>query len=73
MKKMSDVFNGKPCGFSPRMTDEQVRRGQHAINHVDALAAALEGCAELLLKISFESADEYQSAVAALAAYRGKS
>lgn len=42
MKKMSEIFNGKPCGFSVRMTDEQVSAGQHCINHADALADALE-------------------------------
>jgi hypothetical protein len=48
MKRMSDVFNGEPCGFSTRMTDEQVRAGQHAINHVDALADALDALLSML-------------------------
>ena len=42
MKKMSEVFNGKPCGFSVCMSDEQVRAGQHCINHADSLADALD-------------------------------
>jgi hypothetical protein len=74
MKRMSEVFNGKPCGFSTRMTDDQVRAGQHAINHIDALADALAVAAELLGAAHaecIESERAYHQALAALAAYRG--
>lgn len=47
MKTMKEVFNGKPCGFSTRMTDEQVRHGQHAINCHDELVNALDEMAKL--------------------------
>lgn len=46
MKTMKQVFDGKPCGFSPRMTDEQVRYAQHAINCHDDLKAALQAFAD---------------------------
>lgn len=75
MKKMSDVFElpikHARLPYLLYSTDyEEDVAIVNAINHVDALAEALEDCAELLLKISFESSDEYQSAMAALAAYR---
>ena len=71
MKKMIEVFNGKPCGFSTRMTDEQVRAGQHCINHSDALADALS---DLLHEINNGGSIRYpvEIAMQALASYRGE-
>lgn len=72
MRRMSEVFNGKPCGFSTRMTDEQVRHGQHAINHIDALADALEMLMDWNVKnVTIEHHPIYDIAHSALAAYRG--
>lgn len=68
---MSEVFKGEPCGFSTRMTDEQVRHGQHAINHVDALADALEALLECAAENNLEGLMTYEDAEDALAAYRG--
>lgn len=48
MKTMKEVFNGNPCGFSTRMTDEQVRHGQHAINCYDDMKKALQFVVENL-------------------------
>jgi hypothetical protein len=86
MKKMSEVFE-LPLSQLPEADDQiQDANGDwtlivrlpwrtdyaiKAINHVDAMADALESCADLLSRINFESADEYQAAKAALAAYRG--
>lgn len=80
MKKMSEVFE-LPINheflevYGPERAGvpyaEAEKHAAHAINHVDALADALESCAELLSRINFESSDEYQAAKAVLATYRG--
>lgn len=73
MKRMSEVFHGEPCGFSVRMTDEQVRYGQHAINHVDALADALAALLDAVINRSAHDSINNQiiSAARALGCYRG--
>lgn len=72
MKKLIDVFNGKPCGFSPRMTDEQVRYGQHAINHADALAEALDAVLPHCGSLTREQRTAWAAGIDALASYRGE-
>lgn len=72
MKRMNEVFKGEPCGFSTRMTDEQVRHGQHAINHVDALADALHALInDACDNYDMENRKSVYNAKKALAAYRG--
>jgi len=81
MNKASDFFNlpitgqnivdeycGDMRGFKATKQEDFMA---NCINHADALADALGGCADLLSRINFESSDEYQAAKAALAAYRG--
>lgn len=52
----------------------QGRYATHAINHVDALADALEECMSTIAyaaTISPKAMEQYSKAIAALAAYRG--
>lgn len=75
MKSMKEVLGGKPCGFSPRMTDDQVRHCQHAINHADALADALDFLIQECGKVYSNSSalgDAELKAKIALANYRGE-
>jgi hypothetical protein len=81
MKKLSDIFELPVSGVdiqgsgiyfdqqeSDRLVDDAIA---HAINHVDALADALEG---LLNRLHYEGCDFADMAVAATAleAYRGE-
>jgi len=74
MKRMSEVFKLPVVLTVAGATSKQVERvnlSAHAINHVDALADALEG---LLNRLHYEGCDFADMAVAATAleAYRGK-
>lgn len=74
MKRMSEVFKLPVVLTVAGATSKQVERvnlSAHAINHVDALADALEG---LLNRLHYEGCDFADMTVAATAleAYRGK-
>lgn len=78
MKRMSDVFELPVSGqdvsefyYLDCSDEEDDDAIAHAINHVDALADALEG---LLNRLHYEGCDFADMAVAATAleAYRGK-
>lgn len=66
-----DLFDDRHTWQATFNSDDQAKAAAHAINHVDALADALE----LLLRDScmlHVSKDKHLQAIAALAAYRGE-
>lgn len=82
MKRMSEVFelpvSNNEVYISPNLIErskgkssEILEHAAHAINHIDALADALEALLECAAENNLEGLFAYDDAEDALAAYRG--